>query len=59
MPTTPPRHRQNDWLALAGALALLATLLTAASCGGGDLVFPGDIPATSTSAPTATSTPDN
>ena len=59
MHSTAPYRRLNDWLALTGALALLTALLAAASCGGGDLVFPGDIPSTSTAAPTSTSTPDN
>lgn len=49
--------RRGDWLALVGALALLAAVLTAVSCGNGDLVFPGDIPSTSTAAPTSTAVP--
>lgn len=57
MHPTPSPRRLNDWLALAGALALLATLLAASSCGGGDLVFPGDIPSTATGVPTSTATP--
>ena len=57
MDSSFPRGRLNDWLALCGALALLALVLAAGSCGGGDLVFPGDIPATGTAAPTSTSTP--
>ena len=49
--------RSSDWLMLCGALALLALVLAAVSCGGGDLTFPGNIPATGTAAPTQTSTP--
>lgn len=52
-----PRGRLTDWLALCGALALFALVLAASSCGGGDLVFPGNIPSTSTAAPTDTATP--
>lgn len=52
-----PRGRLTDWLALGSALALLAMVLTVGACGGSDLVFPGNIPSTSTPAPTATSTP--
>lgn len=50
-------HRRGDWLALLGALALLAVVLAVASCGSEDLVFPGDFPATATAAPTSTATP--
>ena len=57
MHSTPSPRRFNDWFALAGALALLAILLAAGSCGTDDLVFPGDIPSTSTAAPTSTNTP--
>ncbi len=57
MDSTPPRSHVNDWLALCGALALLALVLAAVSCGGGDLTFPGNVPSTSTAAPTSTSTP--
>ena len=55
-PTFRADHR-GDWLALIGALALLAAVLAVASCGGDDLTFPGDFPATSTAAPTSTATP--
>jgi hypothetical protein len=51
----PARH--GEWLALVGALMLLAAVLAAASCGSDDLFFPGDIPATSTGVPTSTATP--
>ncbi len=49
--------RRRDGLALVAAQALLAAVLSVASCGGNDLIFPGDVPATSTSVPTATPTP--
>lgn len=51
--------RRGDWLALIGALAVLAAVLSIASCSGDDLIFPGDIPATSTAVPTSTSTPSS
>lgn len=57
MDSPAPRGRLGDWFALCGALALLALVLAASSCGGGDLVFPGNIPSTSTAAPTATAVP--
>ena len=57
MHSSSPSGRTSDWVALCGALALLALVLAVVSCGGGDLVFPGDIPATRTAAPTSTSTP--
>lgn len=44
MDSPPPSGRLHDWLALCGALALLALVLVVSSCGGGDLVFPGNIP---------------
>jgi hypothetical protein len=56
-PTTSPSGRTSDWVVLCGALALLALVLAGVSCGNSDLVFPGDIPATGTAAPTSTSTP--
>ncbi len=49
--------RFSDWAVLCGALVLLALVLAGVSCGGNDLTFPGDIPATGTAAPTATATP--
>ncbi|MFN8640804.1 MAG: hypothetical protein U0802_03770 [Candidatus Binatia bacterium] len=49
--------RRGDWLALAGALAVLAALLALTSCNGDDLIFPGDVPATATGVPTSTATP--
>ena len=57
MHPNPRVGRGGDWLALVGALLLLAAVLTVASCSGDDLVFPGDIPATSTAVPTSTATP--
>ena len=51
------RSSSRDWLTLCGALALLALVLAAVSCGGEDLTFPGNVPATGTSAPTSTATP--
>lgn len=52
--------RVSEWLALAGASALLAALLASAvSCGGEDLIFPGMLPFTATAVNTATPTPDN
>jgi len=45
--------------ALLVALALSACLAVGgAACGSGDLVFPGDVPATPTSANTATPVPE-
>ena len=45
-------------VALVAALtALLGVMLHTASCGSGDLIFPGDIPFTATSAATGTPTP--
>jgi predicted small lipoprotein YifL len=50
-------HRA-EMRALFVALALAACLgAVAAACGSGDLVFPGDVPATRTSANTATPEP--
>jgi hypothetical protein len=57
MHPTSPSGRTSDWVVLCGALALLALVLAGVSCGGNDLVFPGDIPATGTAAPTQTATP--
>lgn len=53
-PTFPPR---GEWLALVAALILFGLTLGLGACGSEDLVFPGEIPNTPTSAPTATSTP--
>jgi hypothetical protein len=50
MHPSSPSGRTSDWVVLCGALALLALVLAVVSCGSGDLVFPGDIPATRTSA---------
>ncbi|MBX3026244.1 hypothetical protein KF840_15145 [bacterium] len=55
--TLTPRGRLSDWIALCGALALLALVLAVGACGSDDLIFPGDIPVTSTSQPTSTATP--
>lgn len=49
--------RRGDWLALAGALAVLVALLAMTACNGNDLTFPGDFPATPTGVPTSTATP--
>ena len=57
MHPTSPSGRTSDWVVLCGALVLLALVLAGVSCGGDDLVFPGDIPATGTSAPTSTAVP--
>ena len=57
MTFTSATGRARDWLALCGALAVLAVVLATWSCGNGDLVFPGDIPATQTGVPTSTATP--
>jgi hypothetical protein len=57
MTSTPPGARLHDCFALCGALALLALVLAAGACGSDDLTFPGDIPSTSTAAPTSTATP--
>lgn len=57
MMSTFPTGRRRDWIALCGALALFALMLATQSCGSGDLVFPGDFPATETAAPTSTPVP--
>lgn len=57
MTPTSPTSRRRDWLVLCGALSLLALTLAATSCGNGDLVFPGNIPSTSTAGPTSTAVP--
>jgi hypothetical protein len=52
--------RLSEWLALAGASALLVALLASAvSCGDEDLIFPGMVPFTPTSVNTATPTPSS
>lgn len=56
MTPTPP-GRLSDWIALCGALALLALVLIVQACGSDDLIFPGDVPATATTQPTSTATP--
>ncbi len=42
---------------VAALLAFLCIALFLGSCGNDDLIFPGDVPATSTPAPTATEEP--
>ena len=42
---------------VAALIALLGVMLHTVSCGTSDLVFPGDIPFTATSAATETPTP--
>ncbi len=52
--------RFGEWLALAGARALLAALLASAlSCSNEDLIFPGMVPFTATAVNTATPTPNS
>lgn len=57
MVSNPGSQARGEWLALLAALALFGVMLGTVSCGSEDLVFPGEIPNTPTSAPTATSTP--
>jgi predicted small lipoprotein YifL len=55
----PQNTRRAETRALLTALALCACLAGgAAACGSGDLIFPGNAPATPTSANTATPVPD-
>ncbi|MDX2168802.1 MAG: hypothetical protein SF182_17145 [Deltaproteobacteria bacterium] len=54
-----PTSSRAAALHLIAALSLLACLLGALSACGGDLVFPGDVPATPTSQNTATAVPTN
>jgi hypothetical protein len=56
---TPTPSRAATAHLLAAALLLTCLLGALSACGSGDLVFPGDVPATPTSANTATPTPDN
>lgn len=54
----PGKATRSEVRALILALiALLGVMLHTVSCGSGDLIFPGDVPFTPTSA--ATETPDN
>ncbi len=56
--STQNTHRAEGRTLLA-ALSLSACLAAGATaCGSGDLVFPGDVPATPTSANTATPAPE-
>ena len=56
--TRPGLANRSEVAALVAALiALLGVMLHTVSCGSGDLIFPGDVPFTPTSA--ATETPDN
>jgi hypothetical protein len=57
MTSTSWPDRIRDVFVLCGAVAVLALMLAIGSCGDSDLVFPGDIPATSTANPTQTATP--
>jgi hypothetical protein len=56
---TPTPSRAATAHFLAAALLLTCLLGALSACGSGDLVFPGDVPATPTSSNTATPTPDN
>jgi hypothetical protein len=54
----PGKATRSEVRALIAALiALLGVMLHTVSCGTDDLIFPGDVPPTPTSA--ATETPDN
>lgn len=54
-----PETYRAEACTLWAALALLGCLVVGlAACGSDDLIFPGDIPATPTSANTATPDPD-
>lgn len=57
MKCSPPSQLRAEWLALCTALALFGLAVGAVSCGSEDLVFPGMVPSTPTSVPTATNTP--
>jgi hypothetical protein len=53
------KRRRSEVAALVAALLLLlGVALGTVSCGDDDLIFPGEIPFTATSAPEATDTPD-
>ena len=49
----------NRWALALSSLVLLVLVMVGASCGDDDLFFPGELPPTSTEAPTETPTPDN
>lgn len=51
---------RNDLASLLASLLLLSTLVVgSASCGDDDLIFPGEVPPTSTETPTTTPTADD
>jgi predicted small lipoprotein YifL len=56
---SPQHTHRAEMRALLVSVALAVCLAAgAAACGSGDLVFPGDVPATPTSANTATPVPE-
>jgi hypothetical protein len=54
---TPTSDRSAAAHLVAVAILFACLLGVLSSCGGGDLIFPGDVPATPTSQNTATPTP--
>lgn len=56
---TPTPSRAATRHCIAAALLLACLLGGLSACGNGDLVFPGDVPATPTSSNTATPTPSS